>query len=414
MANNGKYIIVGLLVVWLLFFGGISTIGNIVCSRNPSVCGAGYTPPIITQTQSTTAGQPPSSTGWQQYSGTSTQMLVTVYNKDTSAALTATTYYDAIPVNNLGADFEKALAVNAAPVSSGQRYAAGDQYYLHVYSTGYYDNWYLMQVGGIVSRLVPPTVGTMSMAQNPTFTFQQVGTMSLTAGATPYWTFSAFTFALYARSSTSNLAGTITAQTNGAVLHSFIANKGYTNIGLGGTQTSNYTAIAKQFQLNLGISLGVAAVHWGQPIITLTSFQPYAFQVRYPVLWVAVNSTSIQSSYTMQTGFTPITVQPTGWWVGYETLPSVDGTPSTAGTSPAIPIQFDTTAIASSTVLRIAVWMGDVQYLVDVNGGTSDSSPTAYGGVSAYGITSVQPTSTYATTSNLPTNTLTFACITTY
>jgi hypothetical protein len=259
----------------------------------------------------------------------------------------------------------------------------------------YYPEWFTVTIGGAVNILRPPDspgTGTNPEAQIQELPYGQC-TLGGTATAGYYWVVSP-ALKLYPRAlntvvtmNVQNPDGTLSlaAAADAATGHTFATQ---------GSQSRTYTATGKQFTVKLVLNIANLALVWGRPTILLSSIAPYNFQCKYPVLWVAFNSTALQRDYTQGTGFAPITTQPVGWWVVWQTIPTQGGIGaaysdlSNTG-SVTISIRIDTSAITAATQLAMATYLGDLQTPGDAAVGSANGAPTAYGGIGNTGVDGV-------------------------
>ena len=395
MAKGAGIIILLMLVYAALFTSALQPVGNKICAIHPDWCG-GTTPPPG-GSSSTTSVMPGARVA---------KMSLGIQDYFNGTSLT-TGHVDVVPINNLAQAYESALAITTYPTTSGQRYTEGLQYYVNVYNPNSYPRVYRITVGGAVEEMIPNVpVGTDGTGA-PSFTFNTIGTMTLSTEATPVWVVPAFRLKAVAS------AASILLQLQGPSgnIRQVTANGAGANEVAAGSQTVNYTAGAKTFQLDFVIKLSQVSRSYGEPVVTLSSTAPYAFQVRYLVLWLDFNSTQLGTS--SMAGFYPITVQPTGHYVSYTVLSPVTSAQSTTGSTD-IPIPIDTSSVTSSTKLMVRVWIGSYQYGVDVHNGSKDAAPTAYGAFSGYGSNSIIPAQQYTTSSNLPASSELSGYITTY
>jgi hypothetical protein len=125
---------------------------------------------------------------------------------------------------------------------------------------------------------------------------------------------------------------------------------------------------------------------------------------------IGFNATGIQGSYlatyTPTGSYQPWTGLPGGLTPGYKefytVLPAVMGTETQQGASGPISIPVDTTGITSSTVIKVYMWVTDLQIPAHIADGQADSAPTAYYPVSAYGVTATVFTNGFTISANIP------------
>ncbi len=333
------------------------------------------------------------------------KMEIGVQNFDNSSSITTASTpgaaVDISPTVDLVGSTEKGLALSSYPTLTGQQYTENDQYYFNVYADGYIPQVYRATIGGAVERMVIsyPPVGNdgVSFSNPATITWESYTTMKLSNEATPTWVLIKPLTLKYAAVGTDvqfELSGP------GGQLRIVKGDGAGANEPAAGSQVSNYTALGKTFDLHFVIRVQANSEHYGDPFVVISATSsPYVFQARYLVLWMAVNNTQINSASL--TGFTPIAVQPVGYWVGYRILQAVDST-QTATASSDLTIPFDEGSVSSSSVLKFQFWVGTQQFPIDVKNGGRSAVPTAYGSFAGYGTNPVLPAQTYTIVSNIP------------
>jgi len=380
------------LVIFLLL--AVGAVGYMAYHGIGGPCGAGT---MWDRTSCVAIGPSPPQTTAQTPapSGTAYQMqFIGIQNAFNSTSLLSATQ-TAIVVFNPSDHSRSLETIGITGISAGY-YKAGDRLLLYVWSSidptqgdEYYPEWFMVTVGTGITNLRPPdSPGT---GTNPEAQITEIPYGSCTLGGTAtagyYWVISP-ALKLYPRALNTGVAFNI-QNPDGTLARAPAVNAatGHTVIPAG-QQAANYTATlgSKQLSLTLQINLGFASLAWGRPTILLSSIFPYNFQVKYLVLWVAFNTTSLQRDYTQGQGFSPVTTQPSGWWVVWKTLPTINGIApiysdlSNLGTAQ-IQIRIDTSSIVATTDLVMATYCADMQVPADAAVGSANGAPVAYGGI---------------------------------
>jgi hypothetical protein len=312
--------------------------------------------------------------------------------------------------NNLDSRVDNVSITGAATAGTAYLHQ-GDVMYIFAfsgYNYAYYPVLFKVTVGGPVMRETPVYSGATWQ-----FVETQVGTMSLSSEATPYWVITPNTaLGLYQRETAASIhfqAGTQAGSTAVSTAANSFAT--YTST----TAALKYTATSTTFTLKCQIDLAHVSVTWGEPIIVISSSTPRTFQARFAAMWMLQNNTATGDSDNgpLSLGFTRIPNFGSTAWKGYymilNPLFGSDGRglrsdPSGNPGSITINIPMATGSVASSTEIAIEFWFVDCQAPSDVAAGTYNSAPTYYGAIGAAheGLAALISASGFAQTSGTP------------
>lgn len=262
----------------------------------------------------------------------------------------------------------------------------------------YYDEWYMLTVGGALTILRPPndigtSTGTVQISEYAYGTVVQ----GVTSSGGTYWVVSP-ALKVYGRIAADGVDFNMVEPDGSLSTSSTSDGDTAVTFAAQGSQSTSYDAATgtKQFSFYLTAVMSNLNLVYGRPMIVLNSNPPYDFAVKYTAIWVAWNSTALTRETTTGVGFSPVTTQPTGWWVVWKTLPTIGNGLGGQGISAIYSsrstlgyerweIKMDTTNIADATEIAMATYIGDLQFPASVAVGSADGAPSAYGGASQIG-----------------------------
>jgi hypothetical protein len=333
-------------------------------------------------------------------------------NLYTSTALTSTTSVDVFHQNDLDGRIET-VAVAAAATAGKMTITEGDDLFFHVFSTaasGYYDRMYRvndLKIGAPVELMTPiwadGNPGSWSLS------YTAIGNVQFDNSATKYWLIPTFT--IIERASTAEMG--YSAIWSGATAVTATGASSTTLPG-GGSQASKYTASGDSFKIKFQLSLTAVSIGIGQPVLTISSTLPRQFQALFFVLWFSQNNTqTLDSDGPFSNGYKKLPFASTTYNVYWKVIQPVTSDQVSTGSRDE-EITLNTTPLSTSTVIAIKFWCTDLQNPFDVSGGAADAAPTAYGAISAYGLTSTIDANGFTSSSGVPASECDYTVITTH
>jgi hypothetical protein len=290
--------------------------------------------------------------------------------------------------NNLDSRVEN-LSITGANTASSAYLHQGDQMYMFVFSaigsgTGYYPRLYKVTIGGPVMLETPVYSGaTWSFVET------QVGAMSLSSEATPYWIITPSTaLGLYKREAIASLLFKAGTQAGSTAVSSSSSAATYTSTATVNGQTQTSTT----FTLKVEISIPTVKRAWGEPIIVISSSTPRQFQARFAAMWVVLNNTVMSDSDNgpLSLGFSRLPFTSVSWKGYYMILNPLFGSDGrglrsdASGNPGSITINIPmNSAGVSATKIGMEFWFVDMQAPSDVGAGSYNAAPTYYGAIGA-------------------------------